>query len=93
MAQLNAPRSSNVNVLGESELQQVVGGCCHRRRYNYGSKHCGGWRKPEYHNEQAYEAASAEESGSYEESYEITSADGKQVVSVSVSVDISQRQG
>lgn len=95
MAQLKATRSTNVNVLGESELEQVVGGYCHRRRhhgYGYGNKHCGGWSKPEYHCEKSYEASS-EDSGSYEESYESTSADGTQVVNVSVTVNIAQLQG
>jgi hypothetical protein len=92
MAQLKATRSTNVNVLGESELEQVVGGYCHRRRYNYG-KHCGGWRKPEYHCETSYETSS-EGSGSYEEteSYESTSAEGTQIVNVAVTVNIAQLQ-
>lgn len=97
MAKLNVTRTTNVNVLGEGELAQVVGGYCHRRRYGYG-KHCGGWRKREYHCEKSYEAPSYESSGSdegasYEESYETTSADGTQIVNVAVTVNISQVQG
>ena len=38
MIKLDATQQ-NISVLGEGELQQVVGGYCHRRR----RRHCGGW--------------------------------------------------
>ena len=45
MIKLNDTGSSNVNVLAESELTQVVGGCGYRR--NYRRRHHGywGWRR------------------------------------------------
>ena len=91
----NAARSTNVNVLAESELEQVVGGYCHRRRhYNYGSKHCGGWRQRECHGEKSYEAP-ATESSDYPttDSYESSPAGDTQIVNVAVTIDIAQVQG
>jgi hypothetical protein len=37
--------SANVNVLAESDLTQVVGGCGYRRNYRWRRHHCWGWRK------------------------------------------------
>lgn len=98
MTQLNSARTSSINVLGESELEQVIGGYCHRRRHHYyGSKHCGGWRPGKCHGEKSYEAPayeSAESSDSYEstDSYASSTAGGTQTVNVSVNIDISQSQ-
>jgi hypothetical protein len=97
MTKLSTARSTNVNVLGESELEQVVGGYCHRRRrHYYGGKHCGGWRPSKCHGEKSYDAPEYESTESYEssDSYESTSAPGNaQIVNVSVTVDIAQAQG
>jgi hypothetical protein len=95
MTKLQATRSTNVNVLGESELEQVVGGYCHRRRHHsYGGKHCGGWRPRKCHGEKSYEAPEYEPSESYDggDDYQATSAGDAQIVNVSVSVDITQVQ-
>ncbi len=95
MTQLHQARSTSVNVLGESELEQVVGGYCHRRRHHgYGRKHCGSWRPRKCHGEKSYEAPEYEHTESYEESYESTTDSGDtQIVNVAVTVNIAQVQG
>ena len=93
MKKLNETTGANINVLGEGELEQVVGGWCHRRR------HCGGYYKPRYNHCKKYESYSepsytepeyTEESSDYSEP-EATGGN-QQVVNVSVSVDVSQVQ-
>lgn len=43
MIKPNQTSSANVNVLAESDLTQVVGGCGYRRNYRR-RHHCWGWR-------------------------------------------------
>ncbi|MEY4546904.1 MAG: hypothetical protein RL685_3099 [Pseudomonadota bacterium] len=93
MKKLNETSSAKINVLGEGELEQVVGGYCHRRR------HCGGWYKPRYNHcqkYQSYEPEYSEGSSEYESSdySEPTASSGgnSQVANVSVSVNIDQSQ-
>jgi hypothetical protein len=94
MKKLNETSSAKINVLGEGELEQVVGGYCHRRR------HCGGY-KPRYNHckkyEYNYEPSYTEESSEYESSdySEPTeqSEGNSQIANVSVSVNINQFQG
>ncbi|MEY2932863.1 MAG: hypothetical protein RL033_3612 [Pseudomonadota bacterium] len=90
MKKLNETDSAKINVLGEGELEQVVGGYCHRRR------HCGGWYKPRYNHcqkyEQSYEPEYTEESSDYSEPTD-SSGGNQQVANVSVAVNINQFQG
>ena len=94
MKKLNETSSAKINVLGEGELDQVVGGYCHRKR------HCGGgWYKPRYNHckkYESYEPSYSEESSDYESSdysepSEATGGDA-QIVNVAVTVDIAQVQ-
>ncbi|MEY4543936.1 MAG: hypothetical protein RL685_131 [Pseudomonadota bacterium] len=94
MKKLNETSSAKINVLGEGELDQVVGGYCHRKR------HCGGgWYKPRYNQckkyesyEPSYSEESSEESSDYSEPTAATGGNSQLVnVSVSVSVEQSQR--
>jgi hypothetical protein len=97
MKKLNETTSAKINVLGEGELDQVVGGYCHRKR------HCGGgWYKPRYNHcqksesyEPSYTEESSDESSDYNDYSEPSDASGgnSQVVNVSVSVNINQQQG
>jgi hypothetical protein len=93
MKKLNETGSANINVLAEGDLEQVVGGYCHRRR------HCGGgWYKPRYDHCKKYEYKEPEykeESSDYEPEYSEPAATGGnvQVVNVSVEVNIAQVQG
>jgi hypothetical protein len=94
MKKLNETDSAKINVLGEGELDQVVGGYCHRRR------HCGGWYKPRYNHcqkyEQSYEPEYTEESSDYSEpEYSESSESGGnvQIANVAVTVNIAQLQG
>ena len=95
MKKLNETSSAKINVLGEGELEQVVGGYCHRRR------HCGGgWYKPRYNQCKKYESYEPEYkdessdygSSDYSESTE-TSGGNVQVANVAVTVNIAQLQG
>jgi hypothetical protein len=94
MKKLNETSSAKINVLGEGELEQVVGGYCHRKR------HCGGWYKPRYNHCQKYESyepsyteeSSDSESSDYSEPTETSSGD-TQIVNVAVTVNIAQLQG
>ena len=43
----NAAATATINVLGEDELAQVVGGCSRGHRRNWGRKHCSPKRTPE----------------------------------------------
>ena len=93
MKKLNETSSAKINVLGEGELEQVVGGYCHRRR------HCGGW-KPRYNHCKKYESYEPEykdesseyESSEYSEPTE-TSGGNVQIANVAVTVNIAQLQG
>ncbi len=94
MKKLNETSSANVNVLGEGELEQVVGGYCHRKR-----RHCGGWYKPRYNHCKKYESYEPEykdESSEYSESsdYSEPAATGgdTQIVNVAVTVNVAQAQ-
>ncbi|MEY4546907.1 MAG: hypothetical protein RL685_3102 [Pseudomonadota bacterium] len=93
MKKLNETSSAKINVLGEGELEQVVGGYCYRRR------HCGGY-KPRYNHCKKYEPSYSEESSEYEASEyseysEPTeqSEGNSQIANVSIAVNIRQRQG
>jgi hypothetical protein len=92
--------NANIDVLGEDELNQVVGGC-HRRR-----RHCGGggyWRKRRNHcgGYGGYDRSESygedyEGSDSYGEDYESDdefSGDNVQVADVNVTINIAQVQG
>jgi hypothetical protein len=94
MKKLNTS-SANVNVLGEGELEQVVGGYCHRKR------HCGGgWYKPRYNHCKKYESYEPEykdDSSDYESSEssdysEPATGGNAQIVNVAVTVNIAQVQ-
>jgi hypothetical protein len=93
MKKLNETTSANINVLAEGELDQVVGGYCHRKR------HCGGgWYKPRYNHCNKYESSepsyteeSSDESSDYSEPTETSSGD-TQIVNVAVTVNIAQLQ-
>lgn len=94
MIKLDATKQ-NVSVLGEGELQQVVGGYCHRRR-----RHCGGWgfkRRDYGHCEKKYGGKGYDkyESSSYEaDAYEgEEESNDIQVANVAVTVNIAQVQG
>jgi hypothetical protein len=93
MKKLNETGSAKIDVLGEGELEQVVGGYCHRRR------HCGGgWYKPRYDHckKYDYKPEYKEESSDYESSdYSEPEATGGnvQIANVSVTVNIAQAQG
>ena len=94
MKKLNETSSAKINVLGEGELDQVVGGYCHRRR------HCGGWYKPRYNHckkYESYEPEYSEESSEYESSDYSEPTDSisgnVQIANVSVTVNIAQAQG
>jgi hypothetical protein len=96
MKKLNETSSAQINVLGEGELEQVVGGYCHKKRWG----HCGGWYKPRYNHckkyEYSYEPEYKEESSDYESSeYSETSESGGnvQIANVAVTVNIAQVQG
>ena len=91
MKKLNETTGANINVLGEGELEQVVGGWCHRKR------HCGGY-KPRYNHCKKYESYSepeyqepeyTEESSDYSE----PESNDTQIVNVAVNVNIAQIQG
>jgi hypothetical protein len=94
MKKLNETSSAKINVLGEGELEQVVGGYCHRKRWS----HCGGW-KPRYNHCKKYESYEPEyndESSDYESSdySEPTETGGNvQIANVAVTVNIAQVQG
>jgi hypothetical protein len=95
MKKLNETSSANVNVLGEGELEQVVGGYCHKKRWG----HCGGWYKPRYNHCKKYEYQEpeysepeyTEESSDYSEP--AATGGNVQAVNVSVAVNIAQIQG
>jgi hypothetical protein len=95
MKKLNETSSAKINVLGEGELDQVVGGYCHRRRWN----HCGGYYKPRYNHckkYESYEPEYSDESSDYESSdYSEPEASGGnvQIANVAVTVNIAQVQG
>ena len=95
MKKLNETGSANINVLGEGELDQVVGGYCHRKRRG----HCGGWYKRRYNHCKKYEYKEpeyTEESSDYESSdySEPAAATGNvQIANVAVTVNIAQSQG
>ena len=100
MIKLNDTTNANINVLGEDELTQVVGGC-HRRR-----RHCGGgyWRKRNYGHcggygggYDSYEGSEGyDSSDSYGDDFESSdesSGNNVQVASVDVTINIAQVQG
>ena len=100
MIKLNETSSTNVSLVGEDELSQVVGGYCHRRRRN----HCGGWRRRDYREcgygygfgkgDSGYEGGG--ESEGYEgDDYQSESYEGgnTQIANVAVTVNIAQVQG
>jgi hypothetical protein len=92
MIKLNETSSVTINVLGEEELTQVVGGSCHRRR-GYG--HCGGYRRRDRDN--YGHCGGYEKSESYD-SYEggddsSASSNNVQIADVNVTVNIAQVQG
>jgi hypothetical protein len=95
MKKLNETSSAKINVLGEGELDQVVGGYCHKKRWG----HCGGWYKPRYNHckkYESYEPEYKEESSDYESNdYSEPAATGgdTQIVNVAVTVNIAQVQG
>jgi hypothetical protein len=99
MIKLNDINSANINVLGEDELTQVVGGSCHRRRGGY-RRHCGGgWRKRERDSycggyEQSYDDYEGSDSSEsdYDSGQEF-SGNNVQVASVDVTINIAQVQG
>jgi hypothetical protein len=94
MKKLNETSTATINVLADGELDQVVGGYCHRRR------HCGGYRprynhckKYDYNYEPSYtEESSDSESSDYSETYESDSGN-VQIANVAVTVNIAQVQG
>jgi hypothetical protein len=93
MKKLNETSSAKINVLGEGELEQVVGGYCHQKR-----RHCGGWYKPRYNHCKKYEYKEPEYSEpEYTEEYEYSepteSGGNVQIANVSVTVNIAQAQG
>ena len=45
MIKPNQTSSANVNVLAESDLTKVVGGCGYRYNYRPRRHHCWGWRR------------------------------------------------
>jgi hypothetical protein len=94
MKKLNETSSAKIDVLAEGELEQVVGGYCHRKRWS----HCGGWYKPRYDHckKYDYKPEHEEKSSDYEsEDYSEPAATGGnvQIVNVSVEVNIAQVQG
>jgi hypothetical protein len=96
MIKLNETDSANINVLGEDELTQVVGGSCHRRRGGY--RHCGGGRKrdrEDYGHCGGYDKY--ESYDSYDSSDDSSSSDSSsgnvQIANVNVTVNIAQVQG
>ena len=92
MKKLNETSSAKINVLGEGELDQVVGGYCHRKRWS----HCGGWYKPRYNNHckkyESYEPEYKEESSESSDYSEPTSGGDTQIANVAVTVNIAQDQ-
>ena len=94
MKKLNETGAAKINVLGEGELEQVVGGYCHRKRWS----HCGGYYKPRYNHckkyEPSYEPEYTEESSDYSEpEYTEESSGNVQIANVAVTVNIAQVQG
>lgn len=86
--------SPSVSVLGEDELQQIVGGYCHRRR-----RHCGGWGYKRRDWGRCEKKADSYDYDKYEgDSYEAESYEGGdepaniQVAKVAVTVNIAQDQ-
>ena len=102
MIKLNETSSANVNVLGEDELTQVVGGC-HRRRGGYGyGGHCGGgWRRKRdyghcgggYDNYGGDYESSESYGDDYESDDEFSGSNNVQVADVDVTINIAQVQG
>ena len=89
MKKLNETTGANINVLGEGELEQVVGGWCHRRR------HCGGY-KPRYNHCKKYEYKPEYQEPEYTEEssdYSEPESNDTQIVNVAVNVNIAQIQG
>ena len=95
MKKLNETAAAKIDVLGEGELDQVVGGYGYRKRWG----HCGGWYKPRYNHCKKYEYKEpeyTEESSDYESSdySEPAAATGNvQIANVAVTVNIAQSQG
>lgn len=70
MIKPNQTSSANLNVLGESDLTQVVGGCGYRN-YRPRRRHCWGWRRRyDYGHEGGFEGR-----GSSDDSFESDSAE------------------
>lgn len=93
MKKLNETSSAKINVLGDSELDEVVGGYGQRKRGGHG----GGWYKPRYNGCKKYESKQpeyTEESSDYETDFSEPSATNSnaQVVNVAVAVNIAQVQ-
>jgi hypothetical protein len=100
MIKLNETNSAIINVLGEDELTQVVGGNCHRRRGGGYGRHCGGgWRRRERDSycggyEKSYDDYEGSDSSDSSDSYEDeSSSNNVQIASVDVTVNIAQVQG
>jgi hypothetical protein len=99
MIKPNETSSAVIQVVGEEELTQVVGGYCHGRRRNY--RHCGGgWRKRErhcggYESYESYDYGCNDSSDDYEGGDESSEFEGNnvQVASVDVTINIAQVQG
>ena len=71
MIKLNDTGSSNVNVLAEGELTQVVGGCGYRRSYRRRHHGCWGWRRRYDSGQHGFEGRGFEgEQGSSDDSFE-----------------------
>jgi hypothetical protein len=61
MIKPNQTSSANVNVLAESDLTQVVGGCGHRRNYRPRRHHCWGWRRHGYGHEGGFQSRGSDD--------------------------------
>ncbi|MEO8178388.1 MAG: hypothetical protein ABI895_06100 [Deltaproteobacteria bacterium] len=69
MIKLNDTGSTNLTVLAEGELTQVVGGCGYRRSYRP-RRHCWGWRRRYDSSHQGFEGRGFEGQDFSEQSFE-----------------------
>jgi hypothetical protein len=62
MIKPNQTSSATLNILAESDLTQVVGGCGYRRNYRP-RRHCWGWRKRfDYGHEGGFQSRGSDDS-------------------------------